>query len=262
MTSSGSSKDSAKVNDMEKKLLSLVANSKFFKEHPPRDLPLFDSNEVKVGPILGVGGFCNVHEIVAMSLNSQTNGHNDSSTFNKTTVLAQEMAKNDLDFDEEEAVGFDGFDIHDDFVDMIDVKKYMAQNCIRQTDARYALKRLKVDLTEKELHYALLDLAVEAKFLASIIHPNIVKMRGTSLKSLQKDSYLILDRLYDTLETRIDTWSEKMHNLKGCCGMGGDKGELKKLMLQRITVSYDLAAAFLFLHEKGCVHYYRFYWMN
>ena len=239
---------------MEKKLLSLVENSKFFKEHQPRDLPLFDSNQIKVGKILGVGGFCDVHEVCGMSITPQTNGHNVRSTLNETTDLEQQTVENDLDFEEEED---ECFDVHDDFVEMNDVKKYMAKNCIRQTDARYALKRLRRDVEQKQLDYALLDLAVEAKFLASIIHPNIVKMRGTSLKSLQKDSFLVLDRLYDTLETRIDIWSEKLRDSKGCCGMGGNQLELKKLMLQRITVSYDLASVFLFLHQKGCIYYYR-----
>ena len=51
----------------------------------------------------------------------------------------------------------------------------MARRCIRRGRARYALKRLHSDLTALERARGMIDLAVEAKYLSIVWHPNISK---------------------------------------------------------------------------------------
>jgi hypothetical protein len=52
-------------------------------------------------------------------------------------------------------------------------RKHMAQMVRRQGDARYAVKRLHRDLTDLERARGMIDLAIEAKYLSVMWHPNI-----------------------------------------------------------------------------------------
>jgi hypothetical protein len=63
---------------------------------------------------------------------------------------------------------------HDDaHYDVHIARKHMAQSVRRNGDARYAVKRLHRDLTDLERARGMIDLAIEAKYLSVIWHPNI-----------------------------------------------------------------------------------------
>ena len=134
---------------------------------------------------------------------------------------------------------------------------YMADNTLRNGHARYAIKRLKPGLSEKDKRYAVMDMAIEAKFLAVISHPNIVKMRGTACTgSLRNDYFIVMDRLYGTLDERIDDWTEQEKMMGGsCCGLWGvDKKRLAEVRLERITALYDVTKAMEYLHENNIIY--------
>jgi hypothetical protein len=79
-----------------------------------------------------------------------------------------------------------------------------------------------------------------------------VKMRGFA-KGPMIDSYffIILDRLYQTLDQRMNVWHQENKKAKGIgLGLFRKKNALNELMVQRMTVAYDLAAAFFYLHEN------------
>lgn len=84
-------------------------------------------------------------------------------------------------------------------------RDFMAANCIRINDARYAIKRMrKFNVSEDTLAKGIIDLANEAKILQHVFHSNIIKMRGmASCDHFSPDFFIVLDRLYDTLEERI-----------------------------------------------------------
>ena len=85
--------------------------------------------------------------------------------------------------------------------------------------ACYAVKHLRPQLFDKytKLEYAQTasDLALEAEFLASLQHPNIIKLRGVSSSAAEgfvdgpKGYFLIIDRLNETLKARIKTWKKQ-----------------------------------------------------
>lgn len=56
------------------------------------------------------------------------------------------------------------------------------------------------------------DLALEAELLASLVHPNIIKLRGIShggaeaFENGPKGYFLVIDRLFDTLDSRMKRW--------------------------------------------------------
>ena len=138
-----------------------------------------------------------------------------------------------------------------------EARVFMAENTLRDGHARYAIKRLKPDLSEKDRKDAVMDMAIEAKFLAVISHPNIVKMRGTaSTDSLRYDYFIVMDRLYGTLDERIDEWLEQEKEVSGsCCGLWGTGRErLSEIRLERITALYDVSKAMEYLHENNIIY--------
>jgi serine/threonine protein kinase len=63
-----------------------------------------------------------------------------------------------------------------------------------------------------------------------------------------------MDRLYGTLENKIEQWEEAMAITKGCCGMSNQKDPaVKELLQERLLVAYDLCSAFTYLHGLRCV---------
>lgn len=132
------------------------------------------------------------------------------------------------------------------------------------------------------------DLVIEGMFLASLTHPNIIKVRalpeggvaslvnydttapaGTTADDTNtcnnnggggpKGYFLILDRLFDTLGDKIyGVWGHS-HNVKKDW-LGGryrsPKNKLQRRMhlAERLRVAFDVSAALKFLHSKSIVY--------
>jgi hypothetical protein len=131
-------------------------------------------------------------------------------------------------------------------------RSFMAKFCIRdKKDARYAIKRLQESAMKDPQLFTngVVDLAVEARFLSVIRHPNIIKMRATSTGTPFTSSYfVILDRLYDTLTTRLAKWKKnKFTGVKKLLDRQGKKE--MAFWLERVTVAYDLSCALKYLHD-------------
>lgn len=59
----------------------------------------------------------------------------------------------------------------------------------------------------------------------------------------------VMDRLYGTLEDKIDAWEKTLAMHKGCCGVTKkNHPAVKELLKQRLLVAYDLTAALTYLH--------------
>lgn len=181
--------------------------------------------------MLGRGGFCVVTEVTKITLLEKLNG-NDSSTPKK------------LD---------DEHRIHD----IVQDRGFMAAHCIRSgKDSRYAIKQVQDTVKASADTYvnALVDLAVEARFLSVVRHPNIIKMRAMKNGSLYSPTFfVVLDRLYDILSKRLPVWKKKL-NSKVTKLM--DRGGKKKLAfwLERLTFAYDLACALKYLHDMNILY--------
>lgn len=129
------------------------------------------------------------------------------------------------------------------------------QLSFREGRARYAVKRVREDLIGKDRIMAALDLAVEARFLASLTHPNIVRMRGAGGQPGSPFFVIIMDRLYGTLQEKMEVW--KMEELEvvetGCGGFGSKTSREWNDVLNQIVVAYDVSRALNFLHEHKYV---------
>lgn len=192
--------------------------------------------EFTLGAVLGEGAFCDVKEITAIA--------NNDSNCNQTQPNTSSDDVDEADFPKL-------------FQDKVEIRKYMSNNCMRKddNDARYALKQIKPTDVKKQLEAALIDISIESKFLACLNHPNIIKMRGVAGTPLSPNFGIVLDRLYMTLEDRMDQWvTEKTKAISGgicgCLFASIDPVEGARLKLMVITVAYDLSCALRYIHSN------------
>lgn len=216
--------------------------------HDARDcVAPFRKDEIVFGPKLGSGEFSHVYEV---------------NSFQFDPYHAQLSS-----FDADELNG------------RLSMKKYEKY---RETkNARYAVKHIKEDY-----HYnhdsdayiqAASDLALEAEFLASLQHPNIIKLRGIVYSGADGFSdgpsgyFLIIDRLFETLDQRMRRWrhpnprERRMRSFRRSItalpivARTGNKESSKvqadknknKMMDERLSVAFQISAAMVYLHKHS-----------
>jgi hypothetical protein len=179
--------------------------------------------ELQIGKVLGRGGFCVVKEVTKITLlqQEQTNGNNQCKS------------------DDEHYIA-----------NIVQDRGFMAQHCIRKgKDYRYAIKMVQTSSRKEPQLYinAVVDLAVEARFLSVVRHPNIIKMRAMEgMGSFQPTFFVVLDRLYDIMPVRITKWKKRAGN--GLRAMLKSKKVKEAFFVERLTVAYDIACALMYLH--------------
>jgi serine/threonine protein kinase len=153
---------------------------------------------------------------------------------------------------------FDELDIEDDcdlLSDMGLVRGRMSAHCLRNSIARFAVKHLREGVGVEIKADAVYDLACEAKYLASLTHPNIVKLRGTVGIPGSPGFMLILDRLTLTLEEKINQWRLDQRKFRGVLGIfRRDVAGLADVYMQRLVVLFDISRAMRYLHKKRILY--------
>ncbi len=150
---------------------------------------------------------------------------------------------------------------------------------------RYAVKFLQHSIRSDMQRYATgtVDLVMEGMFLASLNHPNIIKVRALpmggvrSLLQIENREYgyfLVLDRLFNTLSDQIyGVWSPSFNNCKnrnnsqegavhrlkirkkfGFFPMKTDIRKRDEDLVVRLKVALDLSAAIKYLHSKNIIY--------
>lgn len=186
--------------------------------------------EIRLGGILGKGGFCTVSEIKRITLNGMLNHEQQ-------------------------------FSAEDDVQYRFQDRLFMAKNYLRKkngrNDTRYAIKTISENLLHDPERFVagVIDLAVETKFLAIIRHPNVIKMRAVSTSSpFSLGYFIVLDRLYDTLTDRMRAWKDQKSHISGFSRVRDLKGAKKKeLWVERLMVAYELTGALKYLHDHKYV---------
>lgn len=187
----------------------------------------FDLDEIQFGPLLGTGGFSSCYEV---------------SCFRHTKAR---------EYTREEQTARD------------ELTKTARKN--KSKEGMYAIKHLRRKLVGQPKKFAngAIDLAVEAHFLASLDHPNILNIRG--ICAAGEDGYaggrhdgffLITDRLKETLEDRIIAWRKQLKRLKRpILGRLLDKKgkKLAKLMAERLQAAHEIASAIAYLHSRNLI---------
>ena len=81
----------------------------------------------------------------------------------------------------------------------------------------------------------------------------IITMRAFGADGMLKPNYfIVLDRLYDTLEARISKWRVEARKSKSFVNKlkKSTSGKLNELMETKLSYAYDLAGAFQYLHGQ------------
>ena len=227
------------------------------------DLPTFDKAELELGKQLGKGSFSAVDEIRGIYLRktmvnplttppSSPGGRRRNSDDSGTARALFPPRPSRM----ERHTSYDTIASSD-----VENRQFIAEHCHRHNgDARYALKSLRKDVTDDpdKLLVALCDLAVESRFLSSLEHPNIVKLRAVSSGGpFTANYFLVLDRLYDTLEKRLSVWKDKQRRYKGFFRRwknDRDGSKRQESFQERLVFAFDLSAAISYCHSKNIVH--------
>ncbi|KAG7341161.1 serine/threonine protein kinase [Nitzschia inconspicua] len=194
-------------------------------------IPKFDLKELQIGKVLGRGGFCVVKEVTKITLSQENGG-----------------AKNDMQHSKTDDEHY--------IANIVQDRGFMAQHCIRQgKDYRYAIKLVQ-ESSRNDPHVfinAVVDLAVESRFLSVVRHPNIIKMRAMDSKGpFQPHFFVVLDRLYDIMPVRINKWKKQAKG--GLRAMLKSKKAKEALFVERLTVAYDIACALSYLHGLNVIY--------
>jgi serine/threonine protein kinase len=241
---------------------------------PP--IPRFDVNEVKVGRVVGRGGFCVVSEIREIRLttqqrrrpsktdirhqspNLQSSDNNKGSSVTKfqfwkrmsNSESSIDISQNTTGTAVSESIGSS--------------RSQLARQVWTQKSAgKVVMKQVNVELINTDrciFLKGIIDIAMEAKFLASLNHPNIIKIRGECRQSPFDCTgyFIILDYLPETLPNRLNQWMHTYRATKGitgfCTSLGtGNESKVKRLMTERLLVAYDIATVGNYLHQKNIV---------
>jgi serine/threonine protein kinase len=210
----------------EKSIDKTFADSKI--EAKSGTFPQFKVSEVTLGKLLGKGGFGSVFEVRGFE--------------------AGKTAKAAGDDDEEAVPG------------AMESRQFIAENCIRKGgDARYAAKMLSAEVIADPPTFiqGIMDMATETRVLSDIEHPNIIKMRACAQESpFEETFFIVMDRLYDTMEHRMDKWAKRHKRNTGLGGAIFDrKGDKKKdIMEEKLVAAFDLCAAIGHLHSRKILY--------
>jgi serine/threonine protein kinase len=210
------------VSFVQNDIQQVVAQSPFLQQASAADtsssIALFHRSEIVTGKRLGKGGFSDVYEITALELNHDF----------VSSRLTQQQCK---------------------------LRRQYQRAIASSSEHRYAIKQLQEELLNnpKQFHVAASDLAVEAAYMSSLDHVNILQARGLPVDGVEAladgrhDGYfIILDRLQGTLDQRIEEWKTQQDQLDAASSN-------VSLLLEKVDYALQLARAVAYLHERRII---------
>lgn len=187
---------------------------------------IFEKDEVKIGKLLGSGGFSDVYEVLNFELKEDP-----VAKYGNSQIAA---------------------------------RRFYEENAVKNGKCKYVAKHLRLRTMEDPSKFCLAaaDLVVEAQFLNSLQHDNILKIRGWTTGGINAYAdgshngfFLLLDRLHETLEDRIAFWNRKkldnsLERSLECLGLNSDN---TSELLNRTKIAHQIALALAYLHSKNIV---------
>jgi serine/threonine protein kinase len=150
------------------------------------------------------------------------------------------------------------------FSNVHEILSFKVDTPLAQPNKRYVLKNLnpKLAFNPKKLVVGAKDLVMEAHFLSSLQHENIIQLRGWSSAGVAGFSetgradgfFLVFDRLEETLSRRITTWRERSKDNKKGAMMKSRATQRVQLFAERVQCAIDIASAVEYLHSKRVIY--------
>lgn len=202
-----------------------LSSSKFVTRSSVRALPQFSRDELVLGKLLGSGGFSHAFEVKWICPHVEKGLSEEQE---EARALLVEKAR----------------------------KRHRGK-------APFVVKHMREKFLDNpnKFRHAGTDLVIEAHFLASLSHPNILGIRGWTTLGAHAyadgnhDSFfLILDRLEETLEDRIKNWVKQLKRYKQPILQKINPNMKELLFAGRLQVGRDIASALSYLHEHGIIY--------
>jgi serine/threonine protein kinase len=212
----------------------LEKHSRFVSPDADLLIPRFDQSELVLGKLLGHGGFSNVYQVSLITLSE--NKPDSEHTADTVEIYSEEQGE-------------------------LRLEAFRTNN--------YAVKFLNAKTLNDPDRYCIgcADLVLESKFLASLNHEHIIKLKGLprvgveEMAKCQKLSYfLLLDKLQSTLDIRMEQWHRQEDQLtnpgavKKLFQMSSVKKRKKEFVNERLKVALDVASALEYLHEHRIIY--------
>ena len=150
------------------------------------------------------------------------------------------------------------------FSNVHEIVSFKVETPLDVPNKRYVLKNLnpKLAFNPKKLVVGAKDLVMEAHFLSSLQHENIIQLRGWSSAGVAGFSetgradgfFLVFDRLEETLSRRITTWRERSKDNKKGTLMKNRASLRVQLFVERLQCAIDIASAVDYLHSKRVIY--------
>ena len=160
-----------------------------------------------------------------------------------------------------EKIAYGGFS---NVFDIVSFRNECSLNEGKNKTKKYILKNLnpKLAFNPKKLVVGAKDLVMEAHFLSSLKHKNIIELRGWSAAGVAGFSetgradgfFLIFDKLQETLSRRISAWREKSKESKKGSLMKSRASMRMQLFAERLQAAIDIATAVEYLHSKRIIY--------
>jgi len=173
----------------------------------------FYRKELKYGRLLGCGAFCEVHVLQALVPNSRYDNASKAKSYQPN-------------------------------------RKNMTAIVKKSRKSLFVVKHLRPSLLkdQRDFHEAAVELILEAKYLTTLKHPNLISMHASATAGAMSYAdghhdafFVVLDRLESTLIDKMFKWK-----------MQGSK--LQVSIDKRVKMMVDLAGALEFLHDRRLVY--------
>lgn len=198
----------------------------------------FYPSDVLMGRLLGRGGFSEVHEARLLRDtpaldSSEGGGSSDEDIVGDSSTDQAEVSEEDSECDDQG-------------------HKYVVVKYLRRS----------VMVDRKKFARGAADLVIEASLLSALTHPNIIRLLGVTEGPVEdnfangKDHgfFIVLDRLYDTLDHKLVEWKESQAKYSGFVfrATHDPRGRIRRAaLLERLQVARSLADAVRYLHDKN-----------
>ena len=234
-----------------------IARTKLFDADAEATIPRFEMSEITLGHVLGRGGFCVIYAIEKIRFEGS---HQTRRGLTSNLFSSRKMGKDGRNPDqksqaESETTSHMGEGTKSQISTLSRDQVATAANKKSRKGGSFVLKQVAKELKQAEkidFLKGIVDLAMEAKYLAALDHPNIISLCGISTEG--SFDFIILERLSETLSRRFKTWMRIDRQCKGITGVfAGSKKKVQELYQTRLKVAYDIASGMDYIHSLGVV---------